>query len=172
MKPIASGNRPDGGKEIDWPGIHNRLEAVREGIEQRWTPGSQETRRILKARARALARPPQGEATAAEHIEIIEFALAYESYGIQSSFVREVYPLTDLRPCLAPRVRSRHRERARKIVSVIDIKKFFDLPEKGLTDLNKVIVLHAGAMTFGILADQIVGVRTVAVNDSTRASPL
>ena len=48
-----------------------------------------------------------------------------------------------------------------EIVSVIDLKKFFDLPEKGLTDLNKVVIVHDDEMTFGILADEILGVRLV-----------
>ena len=50
-----------------------------------------------------------------------------------------------------------------EILPVIDIRKFFDLPEKGLTNLNKVIVLESagsksGDMVFGTLADAISGV--------------
>ena len=52
-----------------------------------------------------------------------------------------------------------------QIVSVIDIKKFFDLPEKGLTDLNKVMILHNDAMEFGVLADAILGVRRVGLRE-------
>jgi len=48
-----------------------------------------------------------------------------------------------------------------EILSVIDIKKFFELPDKGLTDLNKVIVLQSENMLFGILADTIVGARQI-----------
>jgi purine-binding chemotaxis protein CheW len=55
------------------------------------------------------------------------------------------------------------------MVSVLDLKKFFDLPEKGLTDLNKVIVLQSGQMFFGILADTIVGVRRIAVAEIQQA---
>jgi purine-binding chemotaxis protein CheW len=47
---------------------------------------------------------------------------------------------------------------------VIDIKKFFDLPEHGITDLHKVIIVHHEKMELGILADLIVGVRTVSLN--------
>jgi purine-binding chemotaxis protein CheW len=160
------------GGEIDWAGVHRQLDAVREIVEERWAPGPEETRRILKARAAALAQPPDGEATSGEHIELIEFALAYETYGIESSFVREVYPLTELTslPCTPAFVLGIVNVRG-EIVSVIDIKRFFGLPEKGLTDLNKVIVLQAGTMTFGILADEIVGVRSVAVNEIQRVLP-
>jgi purine-binding chemotaxis protein CheW len=135
-------------------------------VEQGWAPGPQETHRILKARAEALARPLAQAAAQERQFELVEFALAYENYGIESSFVREVYPLTDLTPvpCTPPFVLGIVNVRG-EIVSVIDIKKFFDLPEKGLTDLNKAIILQSDAMTFGILADLIVGVRAVAASD-------
>jgi purine-binding chemotaxis protein CheW len=48
-----------------------------------------------------------------------------------------------------------------EILSIIDIRKFFDLPEPGLGDLNRVIVLSLQDMEFGILADGIAGIRTV-----------
>jgi purine-binding chemotaxis protein CheW len=35
----------------------------------------------------------------------------------------------------------------------------------GLSDLNKVIILHDAAMEFGILADVIVGVRTIQAGE-------
>ena len=46
-----------------------------------------------------------------------------------------------------------------RIIAVIDLKTYMALPESGLTDLNKVIILHQGDMEFGILADHIVGGR-------------
>jgi len=58
-----------------------------------------------------------------------------------------------------------------QILSVLDIKKFFELPEKGLTDLNKVIILSADGMEFGILADAIAGARTVAVGELQTSLP-
>ena len=48
-----------------------------------------------------------------------------------------------------------------EVRSVIDIKKFFELPEKGLSDLNKVIIVHGRDMEFGILADAVIGVRSL-----------
>jgi purine-binding chemotaxis protein CheW len=42
---------------------------------------------------------------------------------------------------------------------VVDLKTLLDLPESGLTDLNKVIILRHADMEFGVLADTIVGGR-------------
>lgn len=127
-----------------------------------WQAGSPpQWQSILKARARALAQAPES-ATATECIEVVTFLLAYETYGIETSYVREVYPLKDLTPlpCTPAFVAGIVNVRG-QVLSVIDIKKFFDLPEQGLTDLNKVIILSDGAMEFGILADVIVEVRNI-----------
>jgi purine-binding chemotaxis protein CheW len=58
-----------------------------------------------------------------------------------------------------------------QILSIIDIKKLFDLPEKGLTDLNKVIIVRADHMELGILADAILGVRCIAREELQPALP-
>ncbi len=58
-----------------------------------------------------------------------------------------------------------------QILSIINIKKLFDLPEKGLTDLNKVIIVHANHMELGILADAILGVRSIAREELHPALP-
>lgn len=135
-------------------------------IEGESVPTPEETRTILKARAKALAREPEKEEAVEESIEVVEFLLAYETYGIESSCVREVYPLKELTPlpCTPPFVLGIINVRG-QILPVIDIKKFFDLPEKGLTDLNKVIILHTDTMEFGILADVILGVRHVLLSE-------
>lgn len=115
---------------------------------------------ILKARAEALAQAPEQETP--ECIELVTFLLAYETYGIETAWVREVHPLKDLTPlpCTPPFVAGIVNIRS-QVMSVIDIKKFFDLPEKGLTDLNKIIILSDGVMEFGILADAVLDVRNL-----------
>lgn len=147
-------------KRLDWDEIHRRLGAAREALCREITP--EEETRILKARAAALARDSLHEETAGGHLEILEFLLAYERYAIEMSWVRETCPLKDLTPlpCTPPFVLGLINVRG-EILSVIDLKKFFDLPEKGLTDLNKVVIVHGDEMTFGILADEILGVRLI-----------
>lgn len=147
---------------IDWREIERQLEAARIAIEHVWASSPEETQRILKARALALAREPMPTEAPGEHIEVVEFVLAHERYAIESHYVREVAPLENLTPlpCTPAFVLGIVNVRG-EILSVIDLKKFFDLPEKGLTDLNKVIVLQSGNMLFGILADVIAGVRRI-----------
>lgn len=156
----------------DWNDIHSRLETARKAVERNWSPGPGETKRILKARAEALAQEPRRAQEPEDAFEVIEFHLAYEKYGVESSYVREVYPLKDLTPlpCTPPFVLGIINVRG-QILSVVDIKKFFDLPEKGLTDLNKVIILRFESMEFGILADLITGTRMISAGELQPSLP-
>ena len=121
-----------------------------------------ERQRILKARAAALAREPENGAAEEDRIEVVEFLLSDERYAIESTYIGEVYPLKDLTPlpCTPAFVLGIVNMRG-KILSVIDLRSFFDLPNRGLSDLNKVIVLKDGAMEFGVLADAIIAARRI-----------
>lgn len=163
-----------GGKraQIDWHEVRQRLDIARAAIEHATSPDPEETRRILKARAQVLGRKSAPAEAIGERIEVVEFILAHERYAVESQHVRDVYPLEQLTPmpctpAFVLGIVNLHGE----ILSVIDIKKFFDLPEKGLTDLNKVIILESDSMRFGILADVIVGVHRIPVADIQPSLP-
>ncbi len=152
-------------KTIDWAEVHRRLEAVRAVMGRALSPSGEERKRILKARAEALGREPAKRAEE-ESVEVVTFLLAHETYGLESRCVREVFPLHELTPLPwnPPFVAGIVNVRGR-ILPVIDIKKLFGLPEKGLTDLNKVLVIHSGDLELGILADQILAVRPVQLSE-------
>jgi len=46
-----------------------------------------------------------------------------------------------------------------QIIAVVDLRKVFGLPERGLRDSRQVIVLQSADMEFGILAERVAGVR-------------
>jgi purine-binding chemotaxis protein CheW len=119
---------------------------------------------LLRARAQALAREPTAPETG-ERLEVVEFLLGHEHYGIETSFVREVHPLREMTPlpCTPSFVLGIINLRG-EILSVVDIRKFFDIEPQGLVELNKVIVLRCATMEFGILADSVLGVRSIAVS--------
>ncbi len=134
------------------------------------TPG--EKKKILKARAKTLAREPDLEKAAEAYIEVVEFVLAYEKYAFETSCIREIYPLKKFTPlpCTPPYVFGIINVRG-QILSVIDIKKLFDLPDKGLGELNKVIILQTYDMELGILADKIIGIRSIPLKEIQPSLP-
>lgn len=132
----------------------------------------------LKARARALAKPAQrDEDGAAEALKVVEFRLAQERYAVEQKYVREVYSLKELTPlpCTPGFLLGIINVRG-QILPVIDVKKFFDLPETGITDLHMVIIVHGETasgeeMELGILADAIVGVRSIPLSTCQPSLP-
>jgi purine-binding chemotaxis protein CheW len=92
----------------------------------------------------------------------LAFLLAHETYAIETRFIREVYPLTELTPlpCTPDYIYGIINIRG-QILTIIDMKTFFDLPEKGITNLNRVIVVQQEDMALGILADEIIGIRNI-----------
>ncbi len=151
-------------KPVDWEEAHRRMESVQGALGRALSPSDEEKRRILKARAVALGREPAKERDEPS-AEVVTFLLAYETYGLESRWVREIFPLRELTPLPwnPPFVAGIVNVRGR-ILPVIDIKKLFDLPEKGLPDLNKVLVIQSGELELGILADQILGMRSIPLS--------
>ena len=125
-------------------------------------PGPDEAKKILQARAHDLSRELEAKDAGGSALEVVEFILAYETYAIETVYIREVYPLRNFTPlpCTPQFVLGLVNVRG-QILSVIDIKKFFNLPEKGLTELNKIIILQKDGTEFGLLADLILGVRSI-----------
>ena len=155
----------------DWSEIRRRIEAVHAAIDRGSALSAEDERRILKTRAQALAQVPGGEADG-ETLEAVEFELAGESYAIALAQVREVGPLHDLTPvpgtpAFVLGIINLHGE----IRTVIDLKKFFDLPDAGLTQLNQILLLEHEDLQLGILADTIRGVRRIPLADLQASLP-
>lgn len=146
----------------DWDAVHERLDAVRAMVAQGFAPSPETQKRILKARAEELAREPDEPTAARDLLEIVEFELGGERYALPLTSVREVSVLKDLTPvpCTPAFVVGIINLRG-EIRTVIDLKKFFDLPDAGITELNKVILIERGDLRLGILADAIRGAGTV-----------
>lgn len=157
---------------VDWQKLHACLEEAKRAVERASAPTVEHARRILRERARALAREREAEAPANDALQVIEFVVAEERYAVELHYVREVQPLKDLTPLpgTPPFVLGIVNIRG-LVLSVIDIKKFFDLPDRGLTDLNKVIVVADGGMALGVLADRIAGTGSLATSSLQPSLP-
>jgi len=156
----------------DWAEIRRRIDAIRAAIEQGFAPSHEQERHILKARAQELAHEPKTGVRAEETLEAVEFDLASERYAFPLAQVREVSLLRELTPvpCTPAFVLGIINVRG-EIRTVIDLKKFFDLPDAGITELNKIILIQNDEMQLGILADAIRGVRRIPLGEMQPALP-
>ena len=133
--------------------------------EHGWEPSDEEIKKIFAARTKDLAKKKEKEKQSSEYLEVAEFILADERYGIESFRIVEVYPLKDLTPLPStpPFIMGIINVRG-QIKTVIDIKKFFDLPDKGLSDLSKVVIVRVGEIEVGFLADVSKGISSIPLN--------
>ncbi len=158
---------PDTPSRVDWDLLKQRLAQAEEAL-QRGTTSTPEARLAAhEARTRAIMAQP---APRGAGMEAVEFVLGGVHYAVPSSSVVEVRALQALTalPC-TPRFVSGIMSVQGRIIAVIDLKTFLDLPESGLTDLNKVIILRHADMEFGILADEIVGGRWISQSPAAPA---
>ena len=125
-----------------------------------------ENRKLLKMRAIEMAKEPELKMEGSEYVVIIAFSMSDENYGIDSDFVSEVHHIKEFTslPGVPSYILGVINIRGR-ILEVIDLKKLFNLPEKGLGELNKVIILRNDDMEFGILADIVHGTQIIAIED-------
>jgi purine-binding chemotaxis protein CheW len=153
-------------ERIDWTEIHQRMAAAEAAIAHAGRASGDETRAVLKTRAEALARENDDGALEREYLEVVSFLLGQEKYGVESCYVREVWPLNELTPLpgTPPFVLGIVNVRG-QVLSVIDIRKLFDLPQKGVGDLDRIIVLQNGVMELGILGNSILGVVQIPTDE-------
>jgi len=151
--PVESANRA---------GLYQRLQKAKKAIKKEAVLTARNKREFLKSRARELSRAEERNKETAPHIEVLEFILGGERYALETGYIREIYPMKEytVLPCTPPFIMGLINVH-RQVITIIDMKKFFDLPEKGLTDLNKVIMLRKDDMELGILADEVRGIRDI-----------
>jgi purine-binding chemotaxis protein CheW len=128
---------------------------------------------VLLARARLLAREKtSAESAEGDTVEVLEFGLTDETYAFELTHVREVGALTELTilpgvPDFVLGVTCVHGQ----ILGVVDLRKIFGLPERGLRDSRQVIVLQSAGMELGILAERIAGVRRLTLSGLQASLP-
>ena len=143
-------------------------------------PHPEEKLETLKLRARVLAKKSLKKDQNEARLEVVEFILAHEKYAIELIHILEVLRLKELTPLPGtPTFVLGIINFRGQIISIIDLKKFFELPERGVEHPKCAIILHTdepvmskdGTMEFGILADTIIGVNSIPESTVQRTLP-
>lgn len=144
---------------VDWGLVKQRLASAGAALESGFSPGAAQRKMILQERARALAVDHVATDPGPE-IDVLEFLIGGEGYALEMHHVQEVHALNELTPlpCTPDFVRGIVNLHGR-ILSVTDLLPLFGLPQKPLRASDKLIVLREGSMSFGVLIDEICGVR-------------
>ncbi len=115
---------------------------------------NENSQEILARRARDLARPDTSTPESERRLSLLEFRLGPEAYAIEARHVREVVPTTFLAPLpgVPPFILGIVSVRG-LIWSVMDLRTFFNIPKRGISDHPRAILVEAGGLRWGILAD-------------------
>jgi len=121
---------------------------------------------ILKARAQKLAEKTIVEENKKGIIEVLEFKLGQERYAVESHYVREVYPLKEVTslPSVPSFILGVINVR-RKIITIIDLRKLFELPSGENPSNEKTIIIEHDGYEFGLLAEEIIGLKHIALDE-------
>ena len=120
-------------------------------------------RRILDARARLLAVPPQQETDSGETLHLLAFFLGGERYGVNIDLVREALPLDRQNwtrvPCSPSFIVGAVNIRGR-IYSLMDISRFFGLAARPWPENPHAVLVNnetgrAEGMELCLLADTL-----------------
>lgn len=142
---------------IDWTGLRLRMDVAAMEMEDALNPPKDKARKIMEARAKALARPASASDTV-DGLDAVAFSLSRESYAIESRFVREVVAVTDITPLPGAPAHVMGVVNLRgNVLAVMDLRRFFNLADQGVTDLARVIVLGDARAEFGIVVDSAAG---------------
>lgn len=140
------------------------------GVELVFT--SRQTQQILRERARLLARETTRNAQPEETMRVVEFSLARERYAVEAVFVRSVQqapPLTPI-PCTPAFVLGIMSVHGR-ILSVVDLRAFFDLPAISMAQREAVIILRTERLEIGALIDEVLGSWLLPVKSLKAVAP-
>lgn len=159
-------------KSGDWAAIRRRMATTGEALNFGSAPSPEEDRQILKERAEAMGVQSDALAEPVIQLKVVEFDLANERYAFPLDQVREVCALRELTPvpCTPAFILGIINLRG-EILTVLNLKTFFDLPAGEITPLNKILILHSKNISLGVLADSIRSVRMLHADELQASLP-
>lgn len=151
---------------IDWEEVRSRLSRAAAALEGTFERSPEDRRKVMDERARVLAQLPPPQQRAEEFIEIVTLVLGTERYALETRLVREIARLDDFTPVPgAPDFVLGVVNLRGEVLAVMDLRRFFGVPVKGLTDLSRVAVLGEARGELGVLADEAQAVTTLRADE-------
>jgi purine-binding chemotaxis protein CheW len=153
---------PRSPSSIDW-------EAVWASLDWGASQDDEDNRRTLAQRAENYARPTDTDEQADEDVlKALVFVRGQERYAIPVAYVMQglTTPQVTPLPCVAAHFRGVINVRGR-ILSVLDIRRFWRLPTEDPPGPPKLIVVKAGSLEFAIMADDVLEMVSIPLQEVT-----
>ena len=127
---------------------------------------------LLKARSVKLAQIEEKAVKRVDGLNVVLFLLSGELYAVESQFVDEVFPIKEITALPAvPNFVLGVIQVRRKVYSVVDLRHLLGIPAKQNEENSRAIILKSPATAFGLLANEVLGMRTIANEELQPALP-
>ncbi|OGU55938.1 MAG: hypothetical protein A2V66_18480 [Ignavibacteria bacterium RBG_13_36_8] len=125
-------------------------------IKSEATDNSDMARKILLERARKLAKVT--EEIQEDCLEVLQFKLNEETYAFETDNVKEVIKMKEIisLPSTPDFLKGIVNIRG-EILSILDLKKLLNLPDKETASVHKIIVIRQLNRILGFLTDEVMG---------------
>lgn len=147
-------SQPESHETIDWWELRRSLE---------WDEVAQK-RALLRQRAEQYAAPQHRGDEAADTLHVLTFTLGGEQYGVDVMLVQSVRTLGTQKITLVPGTPRFYRGVVNlrgQIITVLDVRRFFDLPESTSEPPRELVVLRSNKLELGLIARHVQGVQRV-----------
>ncbi len=144
-----------------WEHIHQMFATVRATLENLQQPEDATGKDILRRRAELYASgvPLNGE-SAGERVDVLQFSLGSDTYGMPCSQIEEVIPMQNLvaLPHMGKQILGISSNRGLLFV-VVDLKRILNIPASELTTMHRLVVVRHARFQVGLLVDIVQGMR-------------
>jgi purine-binding chemotaxis protein CheW len=109
----------------------------------------------MRERAEKLAQGYQEPEKADARLEVLVFKLGDERYALETVYILEVFPLTQLTPLPnVPAFLVGITPYRGEILALVDLRRLFGMEKVGVTDLSRIVVIGEKSAHCGILVDK------------------
>jgi len=152
--------------DVDWQHIHARLTQAAVATREALQPSPVRVAALLDERARRLARPLVASHRSGVMLELLEFRLVGERYGIETCFVREVVRCVGLTPVPgAPAIVAGLVNLRGQILVAFDLRPLFGLTSQDVTNASRIVVCSSAQDQLGIVVDSAHAVTTLPAEE-------
>lgn len=117
---------------------------------------------ILTTRAKKLSLPVHNEQMTGQSTLVVCFLLYPERFAVEATFVDGVFPLNNLTMIPGVNIAVSGVMNVRgETYPLVNLKKLMGLHDRGLTAMDKVILLRNKQMAFGLLVDDVTGTEQI-----------
>lgn len=148
---------------IDWGAVRGHLTRTAARLRQQ-EAGAETERALLARRAQELARRTPIRDVEEARIEVVAFELDGQVFGVETGFVREAVIPRDITqlPGVPAMVRGLVNVRSR-VVPCFDLKSLLRLAGSRDAASEKMLIVACDGAEFGLMADRVLGLRSVLV---------